>query len=125
MKKLIPIALLAIIATGCYNDKYEKLYPAPATTVDACDTAKNQATYSGNIMAIMSQNCNASGCHDAGTAAGGYNLTQYAQVKSAADAGVLVDDITSGRMPKGGAAKLSECKIAQVQNWVDHGAQNN
>ncbi len=124
MKKLIPIALLAIIATGCYNDKYEKLYPAPVTTVDPCDTATNPSTYSGNIMAIMNQSCNTAGCHDASSASGGYDLTQYSMVKASADNGSLVDQITSGRMPQG-MAKLSDCKIGQIVYWVNHGAQNN
>jgi hypothetical protein len=124
MKKLIPIAVIALMVAGCYNDKYDKLYPAPVVTVDPCDTAKNEATYSGNVMGIMTQSCTTAGCHDAGTASGGYDLTQYDQVKTAANNGLLVSDITSGNMPQG-MAKLSECKIAQVKNWVDHGAKNN
>ncbi len=124
MKKLIPIAVIALMAAGCYNDKYDKLYPAPVVTVDPCDTAKNEATYSGNIMALMNQSCNTSGCHDASTASGGYDLTQYSMVKAAADNGSLVSQIVSGSMPQG-MPKLSECKIAQIKNWADHGAKNN
>lgn len=123
MKKILFLACTALALGGCYNDKFDKLYVTPS--VDVCDTATNPSTYSGNVKKIMDQSCNESGCHDAGSASGGYDLTSYAGVKAASDDGVLMSDIISGRMPKGGAAKLSDCNIKQIQYWVNHGAQNN
>lgn len=124
MKKLILAACIAISITGCYNDKYDKLYPAPQATIDLCDTATNPSTYSDNVKGIIMSSCAISGCHDENTAGGGYDLSKYDQVKVVADNGLLLSDINSGNMPKD-QPKLSDCKIKQITYWVNHGAQNN
>lgn len=124
MKKILLIAVLAISLGSCYNDKYDKLYPAPVVTVDPCDTATNASTYSGNVSGIISLNCATAGCHDANEMAGGYNLSTYAGVKEIADNGRLLITTNSGSMPKS-LPKLSDCKIKQLTYWVNHGAQNN
>lgn len=124
MKKILLFAVIAVSLGSCYNDKYDKLYPAPVVTVDPCDTATNAATYTNNVKPIMSQSCAIAGCHDALEAAGGYDLSVYAGVKTAADNGLLLSDINRGTMPKG-LGKLTDCKIKQITYWVNHGAANN
>lgn len=124
MKKLLLISTIAIALGGCYNDKFDKLYPTPATTVDLCDTAVNPATYATTVVPIMNQSCAIAGCHDANTGAGGYDLTQYSHVKVAATSGLLLSDINSGKMPEN-LPKLSDCKIKQITYWVNHGALEN
>lgn len=127
MKKILLIAGATIALASCYNDKFDKLYVEPNNgggTLDKCDTATNPSTYSGNVKAIIDQSCAIGGCHDASTIAGGYDLSTHAGVKIAADNGLLMADINSGNMPKG-LPKLSDCKIKQIQYWVNRGALNN
>lgn len=129
MKKLILILATAIAVAGCANDNYQDLYPSVTTTVDKCDTTANEATYSGNVKTIIDQYCATSGCHDAGTSAAGYNLSNYTGVKLSANNGSLVKSVVwsmsgSARMPKGGS-QLSQCNLNQIINWVNKGAQNN
>jgi len=86
----------------------------------ACDTSN--VTYSGYIAALMSTNC--TGCHGGANPQAGLRLTTYAEVKAAAQNGVLHGVIARlpgyPAMPQGGAA-LSSCAVSKVKNWVDTG----
>lgn len=124
MKKILLIAALAVSLGSCYNDKYDKLYPAPTTTVNLCDTATNASTYSGSVKPIMQASCAIAGCHDAAEQAGGYDLSKYDQVKLVADNGLMLHDINRGTMPQG-MAKLTDCQINQITYWINHGALEN
>jgi hypothetical protein len=89
-----------------------------------CDTADFK--YSTAVQPLISTYCQ--GCHNSGNAGGGYDLSTYAGVKSAAASGVLYNSITwaSGfsAMPKGGS-KLSDCQILKIKKWIDAGTPNN
>jgi hypothetical protein len=124
MKKLILIAGLAMVVAGCYNDKYEELYPAVGTVT--CDTTN--VTYTTDIKPIFTAKCNTVGCHDASTMASGYNFTTHAGTQPAALNGRIVGCVNwaSGfsPMPKG-APKLSDCEIKKITRWVNQGALDN
>jgi hypothetical protein len=130
MKKLMMMAGLLLILGSCYNDKYDKLYPAPATTI--CDTTT--ITYAHDIAPIISANCYSpgNGCHDAaGSSTSGYDYqTNIIPLQANATDGSLVTDInwapTRGHnnMPKNGT-KLSACDIDKITRWVNLGARNN
>ena len=127
MKRILIIAGLAIVAAGCYNDKADKLYPAPAT--NTCDTTS--ISYAKDIAPIISASCAISGCHDAsGGAINGFDFTTYAGLKDVANTATLINDInftpTSGNhsMPQGGS-KLPSCEINKITRWVNEGAPNN
>lgn len=128
MKKTMIIAALSLVAAGCYNDKYDKLYPSTATTSVTCDTTS--ITFSHDIMPIITAKCAISGgCHDAsGGAVNGYDFTTYAGVQPEAANGNLMGDINwaSGhnQMPQG-ASKLPDCEINKFTRWVNQGALNN
>ena len=129
MKKILFSAIVVAIFAGCYNDKYNKLYPVSTTVT--CDTST--ITYSHDILPIISASCYSpgNGCHDAaGASTSGYNYTNFAVLQSTALSGWLVTDInfapTRGHnnMPKNGT-KLSSCDIDKITRWVDEGALNN
>jgi hypothetical protein len=129
MKKLMIIAGVLLMFGSCYNDKYDKLYPAPPVTT--CDTTT--ITYAHDIAPIIAQNCAISGgCHDAsGAGTSGYDYaTSISALQTNAHDGSLISDInwapTKGHsnMPKNGA-KLSACDINKITRWVNQGAQNN
>ena len=89
-----------------------------------CDTAVY--TYSGAVSPMVNTFCK--GCHNPTSLGGGIDLSTYAGVKSIALNGKLMGSIkhTTGfiAMPQG-SSKLSDCRIEQVQKWIDSGALNN
>ncbi len=125
MKKIVIIAAFALIATGCYNDKADKLYPTGPAVV--CDTA-SAISYASDLTPIFATNCSLSGCHDAATAGGGYDFSKIADIQRAVANNRLIGDINwqSGyiAMPLG-KPKLSDCEINKITRWALRGAKNN
>ena len=131
MKNMLPLLIIIIIAfcmSGCYNDKYDKLYPAKAT----CDTS-GVIKYSVDIVPIISTNCYSpgNGCHDAaGAATSGFDYTTYDGLKTNIADGSLLTDInwapTKGhnKMPKNGN-QLAQCDINKITRWINEGYLNN
>jgi len=130
MKKLLLISLSAMLLASCYNDKYDKLYPAPTTTV-TCDTAA--VKYSKDIAPIINNSCAiAGGCHNAAGDAttGNLDFTIFATLHGQATGDLMLNDI-NGTPSRGHNAmplnlpKLSACDIAKLTIWVNAGALNN
>ena len=123
MKKILAMLAAAVVLAGCYNDSIEELYPAN-TGGTTCDTAT--VTYSGSIKPIIDAQCATSGCHDAATIGGGYNMTTYDGVKSASAriVGAITWQSGYSAMPKG-MNKLDDCNVAKIRKWIADGALNN
>jgi len=134
MKGLISISIIffaVICISSCYNDKYDKLYPATTTTT-TCDTS-GTVSYKNDILSIVSTNCYSpgNGCHDAaGAQTSGYDYTTYTALAGNAADGSLVTDInftpTRGHnnMPKNGT-QLPACDIEKITRWVNEGYPDN
>ena len=129
MKKLLFVACTLLTLGSCYNDKYDKLYPNPATTT--CDTTT--ITYAAAIAPIITANCAISGgCHNAAGDAttGGLDFTIFANLKNQATPDLLVNDI-NGTPTKGHNAMpfnlppISQCDINKLTRWVNEGAPDN
>jgi len=127
MKKILfSVALLSVIASGCYNDKYDKLYPAPVTTT--CDTSV--VSYSATIQPIFNTYCTS--CHASGGVAIAYgDMTSYnSSWTSSRNLTNMIRDInitsTSdiNHMPQN-TASLSACDINKISAWIHQGALNN
>ena len=92
--------------------------PAPS-----CDTS--HVTYALTAAPLLQQSC--APCHTAG-AAGGVSVSTYAGVRAIANNGQLLGTVNHeagySPMPKG-AAKLSDCDISKLRQWVADGALNN
>ncbi len=119
---LTGLFLVALFATGCYYDNAEYLYPS-----GTCNPAGS--TYSATVSPILTARCNS--CHSTAAAAssgGGIILDNYNSVKPYATNGKLLGSINHASgfspMPKN-SAKLSDCDIAKITNWVNSGALNN
>jgi cytochrome c553 len=91
-----------------------------------CDATAFQ--YNANIKPLLTT-CNA--CHvGAAPSGGGIDLSTYTSLKNyiTDNPGRLLNSLkhTAGYspMPQGGA-KLSDCNIAQIENWINAGAPNN
>jgi hypothetical protein len=120
-KIIITVFAFCMLLYGCYNNSEEYLYPNINSN---CDTTN--VTYSITISSIISESCLS--CHQGSGAGGGIDLNNYANVKIQADNGKLLGTIQQlsgySPMPKG-AAKLSDCKINQINIWINKGTQNN
>ena len=112
MKKysIILFVTLLFLATSCYYDSQESLFPS----LVACDSAKY--SFKTDILPMINSNCN--GCHN-NTAP---DLTTYNNIKS--NASTMYNDIVSGKMPKGGSP-LDDCSKKQFKKWMDYGMPQN
>ncbi len=79
-------------------------------------------TYTTDIKAIVNTSCAISNCHTTLSAAGGYDLTNYANCKNAKDRIVGCVQHTSGfqSMPQN-SAKLSDANIQKIVCWAQNG----
>jgi mono/diheme cytochrome c family protein len=89
-----------------------------------CDTT--DVSFSNHIWPLVENNC--LGCHSGGTPGGGIYLNNYAGIVAVAESGQLWGAINHQQgfspMPKN-ANKLSDCKIKQVQIWIEDGTPDN
>jgi len=117
------ILLLSIaFVTGCYYDHNDELYPTDVLTT--CDTSAN-ITYNGFVKDLMTTRCGSAqtGCHQGVGSTSAVDLSDYTSVSTAADGDMMAAVHQSGSVPpmplNGG--KLSDCNIAALQKWIDHG----
>lgn len=110
----------AMLLQSCYKDNEEDLYPGP----NDCNT--ENVSFSQTVMPVITNNCVA--CHSGSAPSGGISLTTYSEVVTSVDGGRFLGAIKHetgfSAMPQGGA-KLSDCKISQIEAWIDQGKKNN
>jgi len=113
----------ALVAAGCYNDKYDKLYP---TGTVVCDTAT--VSFATDIKPLLTAKCGTTGCHNAATASAGYDFTTHTGAQPAALNGKLLGSVNwspgFNAMPQN-LPKLAQCEIDKLTRWVHQGALNN
>ena len=127
-KYLLPFAAIGILVSlgGCYNNSYNKLYPA---TPAVCDTTS--ITYLHDIAPIIAANCYGAGtsCHNTGGISG-FDYTTYSGVVTNIISGALLNDINftplrgNNNMPKD-ANKLAQCDINKITRWINEGYPDN
>lgn len=123
MKKLFSFFLIfsgAVFIVYSCSKKNEEDLNGGATC------SSSNMTYTANIKPILQSFCFS--CHGNGLSENGVNFDTYAGVKAVVDNGKLIGVITHSAgfpaMPQGGA-KLSDCNISKIQDWINHGALNN
>lgn len=111
---------LALLSSCAYDDAADALKPTETCTTPAV------VSYSLNISPLLERNCRS--CHNAVLLSGGVNLEPVTEVQARAKSGLLMGVVTHApgfkQMPQGGA-RLSDCDIALLQQWVTAGAPNN
>ncbi len=114
---LLTLACVSLQMSSCTKDKI----PLPALTTDCPDTISFQST----IYPMINANCSTSGFHDS-SSAGGYNLTDHAQISQNADRILRTIRHESGvqSMPQG-QAKLADIVALQLNCWILQGKLNN
>lgn len=108
-----------LLATGCYYDNEEDLYPQTA-----CDTAN--ITFSATVYPIFQSSC--SQCHNNVSPSASIDLSSYDGIVAAVNTGRLLGAINQesgfSPMPKN-SDKLSACFISQISIWINNGMPNN
>lgn len=131
MQKILKTLLLAAIVVGyiaCSKSNEVTAgnnNPGSGSNPGSCDTVNMK--YSVDIAPIIQSNCFA--CHsNANQSISGLSLQGYENLKPHADDGMLMGVITHAAgfppMPQG-SAKLSDCNINKIRDWVLRGAPNN
>jgi len=83
-----------------------------------------------DILPIFNSKCAMSGCHDAGTAAEGYDLSNYSKivgdgiVKGKPGKSEIYEEIEDVEMPPKGYTKLSDAEKQMLYDWIADGAKN-
>lgn len=83
-----------------------------------------------DILPIINSKCAMSGCHDAGTAAEGYDLSNYNKivsdgiVKGKPNSSELYEVVADNEMPPKGYTKLSDAEKQMLYDWIADGAKN-
>lgn len=117
----------AIPMTGEQIDIIRQWILQGANNTD-CKVACNseETSFSANIFPLIQDQC--LGCHQPTNALGDINLSDYAHVRTFAANGLLMGSIKHDAgydaMPPTGN-KMTDCQIAQIQNWISEGAQDN
>ncbi len=122
MKKLIALFLFVLlILSSCTYFNEQELFPN-----EVCDTSN--ITYSANILPIFQQFCYR--CHSAssGVIRGNFNLEDFSNIQREVSNGQLLNNIKHDPagipMPQGDA-KLSDCNINKIENWINNGTLQN
>ena len=87
-----------------------------------CDSTN--VSFVATIIPIINTYCR--GCHNSALQSGGVELDTYVGVQSVAKSGQLMGGLTGilPQMPQAGA-KLSNCYIGTIRQWIKEGAKNN
>ncbi len=129
MKKLLiglSVVTFVLIACSKSNEETESTNNNGNTggNNNNCDTVNMK--YAANIQPIFQANCYS--CHTGVNPNGGVNLGSHAGVTQQVNNGRLIGAITHAAgyhpMPQG-AAKLDDCTINKIKDWISRGALNN
>lgn len=113
---ILILTFISSIISSCYYDKEDLLYG------NNVDCSSIDSKFSTAINPLMQSKCAYSGCHDAGTVAGGVSLENYPEI--AAKAGRINQRcLIDKTMPPG--SPLTATETAALQCWINAGAPNN
>lgn len=121
--KLLTLASAGLLLSACASQNGEDLLASGGLPAPTCDTS--HVTYAGTVAPLLLQ---CSSCHGSSLPAAGFSVGSYAQVQAKAANGQLLGTLNHDpgfpAMPQGGA-KLSDCDLAKLRQWVAAGAPNN
>ncbi len=117
---------------SCHFDKT----PEPQIPIDGIPCDSSNVYFQNTILPLLVSSCAVPGCHDAGTAAEGIQLTSYQTIMNSLEIvpfdpneGDLMEVITETdpdkMMPPPPRARLTAAQIQLIRRWIEQGAQNN
>ena len=129
---LLIVAVPTLFYISCSKSSADQqppvVTPAPGGggTTTTCDT--EDMKYATNVVPILQARCYS--CHGGGNTggSGGISLDNYNSLKTYADNGILKGNITHAPGFVGMPylqAKMDDCTINKILDWINRGAQNN
>ena len=116
--KLMIIGVLLAAGVSCSSENEDDIQPKPSA--ERCED--NTATLSGDVQAIITNNCAVPGCHVSGTGRVDFTVKQNI-IQSASTISSYTE---SGFMPPSGSGRsLTQSQKDDVFCWVSAGAQDN
>jgi hypothetical protein len=111
--------LLLVFTASCTYYNEEELYPD-----ETCDTTN--ISYKNDVLPVFQKNCYT--CHYDNTTYGNLDLSNFVHIQRVVDNGNLLRNIKQEpggiAMPQGGA-KLPDCTILKIEQWINLGIPNN
>ncbi|MDN3667780.1 2-polyprenyl-6-methoxyphenol hydroxylase [Echinicola jeungdonensis] len=120
LMKYLMVFMLLVFAGACSSENEEDINPGNGNG-DPCEN--NNATLSGDVLAIINANCAVSGCH----VPGGTGTVDFTVKENIIQNATTIRTYTqSGFMPPPEANNtLSEQEKDDIYCWVANGAQDN
>jgi hypothetical protein len=114
-KMFAPALLVAVVAfASCNKDSGNNTYDCTGVT----------STYTTDVKPLVDNSCAFSGCHNAASAASGFDLSTYGSVKNAAASAKFMGSMEHNSryeaMPRGGT-KLSDANLKLIGCWINNG----
>lgn len=114
-------SLLILFCFGCFfscvSNNEEELY-------EDCET--DNVTYTVHIKPYVENSCLS--CHNTNLPSGGIDYSNFEGIKKTLDDGSFLGSIihasSYSAMPPS-SAMTDDCKISQIQAWIDQGAEKN
>lgn len=118
----ILLSALALVFIGFTTPSCDKDKTGEPIPNECADTV----SFATTIEPLIQTSCSTSGCHDAGSAAAGYNLEGYTNISANANIILTVIRHESGVVPMPYfQPKLSDSLIKNVGCWINQGTLNN
>lgn len=116
-KSNIQILFFIIFFSSCVNNNEEELYS---------DCKTDNISYSIHIKPYVDNSCLS--CHNSNLSSGGVDYSTSEGLKKSIDDGSFLGSIkhlsSYSAMPPS-SPMTDDCKISQIQAWIDQGAENN
>ncbi len=87
--------------------------------------ASAKTTYNKDVKTIIDNSCATSSCHDSTNPASGLRLTNYAEVKSAAENRGMIERMNNANDPMPASGRLSSDTRAIIDKWKADGFLEN
>lgn len=87
--------------------------------------AAAKTTYNKDVKTIIDNSCATSACHDSTNPASGLKLTNYAEVKSAAENRGMIERMNNANDPMPASGMLSSNTRAIIDKWKTDGFLEN
>ncbi|MGB1041982.1 MAG: hypothetical protein ACPGU6_01180 [Tenacibaculum sp.] len=123
LKTTLCIISLGLFLASCSSSSEQEIVmPDGGNTGGGTST---KTTYDKDVKTIINNSCATSACHDATNPTAGLPLTNFSQVKNAAENGNLIARMNSSSNPMPASGRLSSSTRAIIDKWKEDGFLEN
>ncbi len=120
-KNVLLILSLGLFLISCSSSSEPEIIPPDGNG----NGTSAKTTYDKDVKTIINNSCATSACHDSTNPASGLKLTNYAEVKNAAENGALISRMNSSSNPMPASGRLSSSTRAIMDKWKTDGFLEN